>query len=179
MKKISLFIIGVLFLFPITVFAADPQVTSVNATASGKTISYTGTTEEGLTAVMCKLYSGNDELKKLSSEVDNKAFSGSFEVTDNGDYTVSCARYEGGTIVSADVTVEETSNSNSNQVSNTTESNSNSNVASNSTSKSNSNNNDKVSNPVTGDNIKLFIILFVIATLGIVSGLIIKKKNKA
>lgn len=180
MKKIGLFIIGILFIFPITVFAANPQVTEVTASANGTTISYSGTTEEGLTAVMCKLYKGNDEVKKISSEVNNKAFSGTFTAPSNGTYKVYCARYEGGTIVaSSDVTISAvTSNSNtaSNTVSNATSSTT-SNNATEQTS-SNAKSNSKEDNPKTLDNIGLFVGIFAAALIGIVIAIVVKRKKR-
>jgi hypothetical protein len=157
MNKIKLFIVGILFLFPMVVFAADePAVLSVEASANGSTINYTGTTEN-----------------RFSSEVDNNAFSGSFYVSSTGDYEVRCANFEGGVIKTASVTVNEvTSNSN------TTNSNNTSNVASNTTT---SNSNKPVganeSNPKTLDNIGLYIGLFFVALLGIGTVLVVKRKK--
>ena len=107
MKKISLLVLTILLLIPFTVFAAaTPRVLTVDAEADGSTINYKGTTEDGVYAVMCKLYDSSDnEVDLLSSSVDNKKFEGSFSNVAAGTYTVSCARYEGGDIVSDDVTI--------------------------------------------------------------------------
>ena len=98
MKKISLFIVSVLFLIPLSVAAADnPSVKTLEASAKGSTISYNGTMEEGSHAVMCKLFDkDSNELDLLSSAVDSSKFEGSFEVSAEGEYTVYCANYEGG-----------------------------------------------------------------------------------
>ena len=174
MNKIKLFIVGILFLFPMVVFAADePAVLSVEASANGSTINYTGTTENNVVAVTCHIYKNNEDLDRFSSEVDNNAFSGSFYVSSTGDYEVRCANFEGGVIKTASVTVNEvTSNSN------TTNSNNTSNVASNSTT---SNSNKPVganeSNPKTLDNIGLYIGLFFVALLGIGTVLVVKRKK--
>lgn len=175
MKKISLFIVGILFLFPMVVFAAgDPNVTSVTATADGSTINYTGTTENNAIAVTCHIYKNNADLDRYSSEVENDAFSGSFTVSSTGEYEVRCANFEGGTIKTATATVTAvTSNSN------TTSSNNNiaSNVASNTTSNSNKPVGSNESNPKTLDNIGLYIGLFVVALVGIGTALILKRKK--
>ena len=107
MKKISLLVLTILLLLPITIFAATtPRVLTVDAEADGSTINYKGTTEDGVYAVMCKLYDSSDnEMDLLSSSVDSKEFKGSFSNVAAGDYKVSCARYEGGEIVSDDVMV--------------------------------------------------------------------------
>ena len=171
MKKLGLFIIGILFIFPLTVFAADSQVTSVTASVNGSKVSYTGETTADITAVMCKLYKGTTEVKKLSSSVDNGTFSGEFTAPENGDYTVKCARYEGGTIVTSDtVTV-------SNVTSNTTASNSTVPVnSSNSATTSNASGTTE-GNPSTLDNIKFFVVIFVVALAGLISVIVIKKKK--
>ena len=95
MKKL---IVLALLLFPLGVFAATtPRVLSVEAEAEESTVKYQGTTEDGVTAVMCKLLNtDNEEVDKLSSAVDNKTFAAEFEKVDKGTYTVSCAKYEGG-----------------------------------------------------------------------------------
>ncbi len=167
MKKISLFIIGLLFLFPIGVYAADdPNVDTVSANVDGTTINYSGTTVNGSTAVVCKLYdSNNEELKTYSTAVSNDSFSGSFQVTSNGDYTVTCANYEGGEKKSATATVTDSTNNDSNSNSN--------NSNSNSSSNSNKNNSE---NPKTLDNISLFVVLFSMSALLVVGLLLAKKK---
>ena len=168
MKKISLFIIGLLFLFSIGVYAADdPNVDTVSANVDGTTINYSGTTVNGSTAVVCKLYdSNNEELKTYSTAVSNDSFSGSFQVTSNGDYTVTCANYEGGEKKSATATVTDSTNNDSN-------SNTNSNSNSSSNSSSNKNNSE---NPKTLDNISLFVVLFSMSALLVVGLLLAKKK---
>ena len=86
--------------------AALPVVETLEATADGAEISYSGTIEDGSYAVMCKLYQGDEEIDLLSSEVDGGKFSGSFTAPKADDYRVLCANYEGGDIMSADVTTE-------------------------------------------------------------------------
>ena len=109
MKKIKYLIFSVLFLIPVVAYAADnPKVTALTATVSGRTINYSGTMESGAHAVMCKLYSGDNEIDYLSSAVDSNKFEGSFVVSEVGTYDVKCANYEGGEykIVEAVVEVE-------------------------------------------------------------------------
>ena len=69
MKKIKLLVLICLFVFPfIRVDAATtPKVLTLEGTTSGTSISYNGTTEEGSTAVMCKLLNtDSEELDMLS-----------------------------------------------------------------------------------------------------------------
>ena len=109
MKKYLLSLI-VLMIFPVVAFAATPKVLTVDPKADGTVITYTGTTEDGVTAVMCKLLDSEDnEIDMLSSAVDTNEFEGKFTVTDGGDYKVACAKYEGGKIVTSTVTVDTTS----------------------------------------------------------------------
>lgn len=112
MKKLFYSLL-ILFLIPLTVNAAgEPNVDTLDAIAedNGSIILYSGTTVNSAHAVMCKLLDGDDEIDMLSVEVENEGtngtFAGSFIAPETGDYTVSCANYEGGTIVTADVTVE-------------------------------------------------------------------------
>lgn len=169
MKKISLFIIGLLFLFPIAVFAAgDPNVDTVTTTVDGSNINYNGTTINGSTAVVCKLYnSNNTELDTFSTAVEDDKFSGTFVAPSNGDYTVTCANYEGGEKKSATAKVENatTDNTTTNNTNNT-----------NSTSNSNKTSNDKSENPKTLDNIKLFVGIFAVSIV-LIAGLIVVKKK--
>ena len=147
MKKISLFIVALLLLFPVVVFALDgKEVDTVTASASGTTVKYSGTTIGGSTAVVCKLYnSNNEEVKRLSSAVSNDTFSGSFEAPAKGTYEVRCANYEGGEIKVATVKVT------TNPTSTTT-------------------------NPNTLDNIKVFVVLFISALILIPGIIVIRKK---
>ena len=108
MKKLLL----ILSLFiPFTANALAADVKTVEAEAIGHIISYEGTTDNGVYAVMCKLYdSDSKEIDMLSSEVDNGTFEDSFLVNEDGTYTVSCANYEGGKFVSSEVLVGEDPN---------------------------------------------------------------------
>ncbi len=114
MKKI-LYSLLILFLIPLTVYAEnEPNVTSLDAIIegeSGSVILFGGETENSAHAVMCKLLQGETQVLMISVEVENTGtngqFSGSFLAPATGNYTVSCANYEGGTIVTSDVTVEQ------------------------------------------------------------------------
>ena len=108
-KYLSLLI--VLLAVPFVVNAAETDVVSLDATATGATINYSGTTGEDSVAVTCKLLTADGEgIDILSLQVDDKAFTGSFTVTKKGEYEVACANYEGGDFVKKSVTVKETSN---------------------------------------------------------------------
>ena len=106
MKKI-MFLLVALFIVPTCILAAtSPVITKLDANVSGKDIKYNGETTDGAYAVMCKLFSDKDEeLDLLSSPVSEKKFDGSFTVTDNGEYKVACAIYEGGEFKTVDVSV--------------------------------------------------------------------------
>ena len=108
MKKINLLILTVLFTLPFAVKAATtPKVLTVEATIDDTTIEYKGTTEEGVYAVMCKLYDAEGEVDLLSTSVDSQKFSGTFTAPKKGEYKVQCANYDGGEIKSAKVTAKE------------------------------------------------------------------------
>ena len=108
MKRVKYLLLAFLLALPITVFAADPAVLTLNASATGSTVKYDGTMEDGSTAVMCKLVDSSEKEKDLlSSAVDNAAFSGSFENVPNGTYNVTCANYSGGDWKKAQVEVKD------------------------------------------------------------------------
>ena len=108
MKKLGLLLCG-LFILPLGVFAAsNPKVTEINTKVDENVISYTGKTEKGSHAVMCKLYnSKGEEVALLSTAVDNTNFKGEFNAPNPDTYTVACANYEGGELKTVEVTVEE------------------------------------------------------------------------
>lgn len=113
MKKL-LYSLLIVLLIPFAVRAEDePNVYSLGANAEdgGNIILFSGTTVNDSHAVMCKLLNGSEEIDKLSVEVDNTgangSFGGSFFAPETGTYTVSCANYEGGTIVTDEVVVSE------------------------------------------------------------------------
>lgn len=112
MKKKLLIIFALLLVLPLAVKADEPaNVTSLDTHAEddGNIILFSGETENSSHAVMCKLLDGDDEIDKLSVEVTNEGtdgtFGGSFIAPSTGTYTVSCANYEGGNIVTDEVTV--------------------------------------------------------------------------
>jgi len=104
MKKTMVLIFVLLLIIPLTVNAE--KVTSLETTVEGQTIKFTGTTEDGITAVACHLFNSDDEdLNQYSYPVDQNSFNGEFDVTEDGVYKVLCAKYEGGEITSEEVTV--------------------------------------------------------------------------
>ena len=100
MKKVYLLLFSLLLIIPFGAFAAsDPKILTLSAEGSGTKVTYKGTIEEGSYAVMCKLYdSKGEEIDLLSTEVDNKSFTGSFTDVPKGTYTLACANYEGGEV---------------------------------------------------------------------------------
>lgn len=160
MKKISLFIISILLIVPMSVLAAEINVKTLKATATGTTINYNGTMEDGSYAVMCKLYKGDEELDLLSSAVENNSFEGSFTAPSNGEYKVVCANYEGGEIKSVDVTVGSEEEATTDVVATKT-----------------SVKEDKKSNPKTYDGIMAFVTMLVIAIVGFTVTVFLKKRK--
>lgn len=108
MKKI-LTLLVLLLIAPIIVLADEPKVTSVDVTKSSNVITFSGETDPGLLAVMCKLLDdGDHEVNMKSVEVDNNAFEGTITAPAVGEYTVACANYDGGEItVSEPITITE------------------------------------------------------------------------
>lgn len=169
MKKLLLLIFTIVLFVPITVKAAgDPVVLTVTASSSGSTITYSGTTDPNLTAVKCKLYdSSSAEVKEISLPVSNNEFSGSFTNIADGTYDVACARYEGGTIKRAQVTVDSTSINNQTTTQTDT------------TAANNQETTTKGDNPQTYDaGIKDSMILLIFSTIGIIGSIIYLKSKK-
>ena len=114
MKKIIVLVL-LLLVLPITVFAAEaPTVTKLVLSNEKGVIKYSGEVQDPNPeygspsyAVMCKLYNSKDEeIDYLSSEVNEHKFEGSFTVTKNDTYKVSCANYEGGEFKSETIVVK-------------------------------------------------------------------------
>lgn len=154
MKKL-LFLIA-LFIIPTCIFAVNldkPKVTKLDATTDKFEIKYNGEVEEGSYAVMCKLLNDEEELDLLSSPVDDNKFDGTFTVTENGKYIVSCANYEGGETKTVDVTVEdkEEQKQDKEEV--------------------------KEENPKTGDNIITYIVVCSISIVALCCIILLKKRK--
>jgi len=110
MKKVMSYILMAVLLIPLGVKAElGVNVKTVTAIVNDNTITFNGTTQDNSVAVMCKLFDDSAtpvEVDKLSVEVNNTAFTGNFIAEETGTYTVSCANYDGGTIVSDEAVVE-------------------------------------------------------------------------
>ena len=101
MKKLVTLLLAVVLLTPV-VKAAELNVKELTTKTDNGTIKYSGTTDEGVLAVSCSLFnSKNEEVDISSNQVNNNKFEGTFTVTKGDTYTVKCANYEGGKIVSA------------------------------------------------------------------------------
>lgn len=159
MKK---YLLLILLLIPINVFAASAyKVTSLSATVAGNTISFKGTTEDSVYAVMCKLLDKNDkEINLKSFSVDANAFKGSFEVEEKGTYKITCARFEGGEFTTTEAEVKEDEKEETKEETNTKVDES------------------KLKNPKTGDNLKTSIAISTISTISLVTSIIYIKKKK-
>lgn len=83
----------------------NPNVLTVTASQANGTISYSGTTEDGVMAVSCTLYdsAGTNDLDFDSVSVTSNAYSGTFSIAE-GNYILSCANYASGTAVSTTLT---------------------------------------------------------------------------
>lgn len=162
MKKISLFIISILLIIPMSVLAAEINVKTLKATATGTTINYNGTMEDGSYAVMCKLYKGDEELDLLSSAVENNSFKGSFTAPSSGEYKVACANYEGGELKSVDIIIESEEKTTTNDDTSATKT---------------SAKEDKKSNPKTYDGIMKFVVVLSVAIIGFIVTVVLKKRK--
>ena len=101
MKKLVTLLLAVVLLTPV-VKAAELNVKELTTKTDNGTIKYSGTTDEGVLAVSCSLFnSKNEEVDISSNQVNNNKFEGTFTVTKGDTYTVKCANYEGGKIVTA------------------------------------------------------------------------------
>ena len=117
MKKVLLALL--LIILPINVFAAGayPTITTLELSNDKGTIKYSGEVDDSNTggvtayAVMCKLFNSKDEeIDLLSTEVADHKFEGSFIVTVNDTYKISCANYEGGDFKSDTIKVSDVKN---------------------------------------------------------------------
>ena len=98
-KKILTLLLAVVLLTPV-VKAADLKTLDIKN--DNGTLKYSGTTEDGVLAVSCSLFnSKNDEIDISSNQVNDNKFEGSFVVKEKDTYTIKCADYEGGKIISA------------------------------------------------------------------------------
>lgn len=106
MKKLVTLLLAVVLLTPV-VKAAELNVKTLEIKNDNGTLKYTGTTDEGVLAVSCSLFNSKDEEVDISSnQVNNNKFEGTFTVTKGDTYTVKCANYEGGKIITATEKVE-------------------------------------------------------------------------
>lgn len=160
MKKVALFIISLLLIIPFTVHAADEKVLTLDVNANGANITYSGTTEDGITAVMCRLIDENgQDADKYSSAVTSNAFDGSLTAPGNGDYKVSCAKFEGGDALVKDVSISGLpENNSSTQVTTTKAQNS--------------------KNPKTNDGVLNYVYILIAGLVGIGAGTLYIKKTK-
>lgn len=101
MKKLVTLLLAVVLLTPV-VKAAELNVKELTTKTENNSIKYSGTTDAGVLAVSCSLFnSKNEEVDISSNQVNNNKFEGTFTVTKGDTYTVKCANYEGGKIVTA------------------------------------------------------------------------------
>ena len=106
MKKLVTLLLAVVLLTPV-VKAAELNVKELTIKTEKNSIKYSGTTDEGVLAVSCSLFnSKNEEIDISSNQVNNNKFEGTFTITKGDTYTVKCANYEGGKIVTATEKVE-------------------------------------------------------------------------
>ena len=106
MKKILISFIMCFLLIPFIVVKADNlEVTSVTATSGNGKIIVTGETDPGVLAVSIMIYSGDNLITFSNTAVNSdNQFTEEIEVT-SGDYIVKCANYDGGNIISDNVSV--------------------------------------------------------------------------
>ena len=106
MKKLITLLLAVVLITP-TIKAAELNIKELTTKTENNSIKYSGTTEEGVLAVSCSLFnSKNEEIDISSNAVNSNKFEGTFTVTKGDTYTVKCANYEGGKIITATEKVE-------------------------------------------------------------------------
>ena len=97
-------VLMLMLVIPFSVYAVSGNVKTLDASKSGSTISFEGTTDDGLTAVTCILKEAEaGDIDIVHVSVDSNNFSGSFSGVGDGSYKVSCANYDSGTPVEVDV----------------------------------------------------------------------------
>ena len=100
-KKISIVLLAVMLLTPV-IKASELNIKTLEAKNNNGILKYSGTTDEGVLAVSCSLFnSKKEEIDINSNQVNNNKFEGTFTITKSDTYTVKCANYEGGKIISA------------------------------------------------------------------------------
>ena len=153
MKKYMIMLLLTVFIIPISVKAAATyNVLTLEGSQANNKISYSGTTEEGVYAVSCSLInSDNKEIDFKSSSVSDKKFSDTFDA-EEGNYTIKCANYDGGTYVTTIVIKGTTSN--------------------------NATDTKTTSNPTTLDDILKYVIILVGAIVVLGTGFVIYKKKQ-
>ena len=173
MKKMIIAILSLIAIIPLSVNAE--KVTTLDTKVEEKTIKYNGAVEDGITAVMCHLLDTNGKsLDNMSLPVNSNKFNGEFQVSKDGTYKVSCAKYEGGETKVAEVTVGNT-NSESSQATKAQET-----SQTNEEEKQNETKDKRNANNIkTGDNIKVYFVLAVVSVAGFIALIIyLKKKQK-
>lgn len=164
MKKIILSFLLTMIIVPFTyVNAASNNVLTLTVSKANGTISYSGTTDNGVIAVSCGLYdSNNNEIDFKSSSVSNNTFNDTFTET-TGAYLVKCANYNGGDyitknlpLVTNDINTNTDPSINSEQINKVT----------------------NTSNPQTGDNVIFYIGVLILSLIGLIIGTFYIRKNK-
>ena len=106
MKKeriLSSLLLSLLVVPVMTVSAVTKDVKTVEAEYVNGSVIYSGTTDAGVVSVSCGLYDKNNkEVDFKSSAVDKQEFADSFDIKED-EYTIKCANYSGGSIVSSKV----------------------------------------------------------------------------
>lgn len=168
-KKISLIIILALALILVMVipsnrvYALNKEVTSVNTAVENGKITVSGSVQDGMLAVAVQVFDEDDNLITIETGAIDSSNNYKVEIdVANGKYVVKVADYDGGQVVSKEVIVsdstqEDTISNSTNEGTTDSE-----NVANEAAEK----NEVKTSTtPKTGDNIMMFIAIFILAVI--------------
>lgn len=173
-NKIIVTVFALIFVFMILIPKVQAKtINELTAIESDGKISVSGTAESGTLAVAIMVYdsTGNNLITMQTTSVgSNNNYSDIITIA-SGTYVVKVADYDGGEYKSVTVSPKEENN----QQTDKTE------QEDNETNTKNEEKDTKTetsSNPTTGDNIILFIVLFAIATLGTVITIKLNKNRK-
>lgn len=188
MKNLKIILTGILIAIMITILSSSVYagtVNSVKATESEGKITVSGTVDSSVLAVAIVVYSGSDlEYMQTANVNSDGTFSVELEkVFDTGTYDVNVADYNGGAYTNNLVEVKKDgttadnkateSKTNTTNTENVVDTTGTENVVNTTTDKT-----EKSKNPITGDNIAIWISLMIVSILGIALTVKFAKKNK-
>ena len=165
-----------------SVYAAEKKVTNLEVTQSNNKISVKGKTESGVLAVAIAVYNekGTELITMQTTSVNSDNEFSDTIAQKEGNYLIKVADYEGGPYAEESLTVkeedktEEKTETEEEKTEQTTEESKTDETKTETENKET----EKSSNPKTGDNILIAIVIFAIATLGLFATIKINKNSK-